>query len=103
MKYASKALNSIVDTVDEPNTYQKAYTIVDAATGVRNVRNNWGMELYIQNLTDERAQLHINRQDFLKELQQTVLVQLVLESHTISKSATKVIKKRRLCSPFFIE
>ena len=68
MKYASKALNSIVDTVDEPNTYQKAYTIVDAATGVRNVRNNWGMELYIQNLTDERAQLHINRQDFFERV-----------------------------------
>ena len=68
MKYASKALNSIVDTADEPNTYQKAYTIVDAATGVRNVRNNWGMELYIQNLTDERAQLHINRQDFFERV-----------------------------------
>ncbi|MEC9415642.1 MAG: TonB-dependent receptor, partial [Pseudomonadota bacterium] len=68
IKHASKALNSIVDTKDEPNTYQKAYTIVDMATGIRNVRNNWGMELYVQNLGDERAQLHINRQDFFERV-----------------------------------
>ncbi|MEC9415951.1 MAG: TonB-dependent receptor [Pseudomonadota bacterium] len=68
MKHASKALNSIVDTKEEPNSYQKAYTIVDVATGIRNVRNNWGMELYIQNLGDERAQLHINRQDFFERV-----------------------------------
>ena len=68
MKHASKALNSIVDTKEEPNSYQKAYTIVDVATGIRNVRNNWGMELYVQNLGDERAQLHINRQDFFERV-----------------------------------
>ena len=68
LKHASKALNSIVDTKDEPNTYQKAYTIVDAATGINNIRDNWGMELYIQNLGDERAQLHINRQDFFERI-----------------------------------
>ena len=68
LKHASKALNSIVDTPDEPNSYQKSYSIVDAATGIRNVRNNWGMELYVQNLGDERAQLHINRQDFFERI-----------------------------------
>jgi len=68
LKHASKALNSIVDTTDEPNSYQKAYTIVDVATGIKNVRNNWGMELYVQNLGDERAQLHINRQDFFERV-----------------------------------
>ena len=68
MKHAGKALNSIVDTVDEPNTYQKAYTVLDTSLGMKNVRDNWGMELYVKNLTDERAQLHINRQDFFERV-----------------------------------
>jgi len=68
LKHASKALNSIVDTNEEPNSYQKSYTIVDVATGIRNVKDNWGMELYVQNLGDERAQLHINRQDFFERV-----------------------------------
>ena len=68
MKHASKALNSIVDTVDEPNTYQKAYTVLDTSFGMKDLQNNWGMELYIKNLTDERAQLHINRQDFFERV-----------------------------------
>ena len=68
MKHASKSLNSIVDTVDEPNTYQKAYTVLDTSFGMKDLQNNWGMELYIKNLTDERAQLHINRQDFFERV-----------------------------------
>jgi len=68
MKHAGKALNSIVDTKDEPNSYQKAYTVIDTSVGTKNVRNNWGMELYVKNLTDERAQLHINRQDFFERV-----------------------------------
>jgi outer membrane receptor protein involved in Fe transport len=68
MKHAGKALNSIVDTVDEPNSYQKAYTVFDTSLGMKNVRNNWGMEMYVKNLTDERAQLHINRQDFFERV-----------------------------------
>jgi len=68
MKHAGKALNSIVDTKDEPNSYQKAYTVIDTSLGTKNVRNNWGMELYVKNLTDERAQLHINRQDFFERV-----------------------------------
>lgn len=66
MKHAGKALNSIVDTTDEPNVFQKAYTVFDTSVGVKNINNNWGMELYVKNLTDERAQLHINRQDFFE-------------------------------------
>ena len=68
MKHASKALNSIVDTTDEPNTYQKAYTVLDTSLGMKNIKDNWGMEFYIKNLTDERAQLHINRQDFFERV-----------------------------------
>ena len=68
MKHAGKALNSIVDTTDEPNTYQKAYTVFDTSVGLKNINNNWGMEIYVKNLTDERAQLHINRQDFFERV-----------------------------------
>ena len=64
-KYNGEALNSIVDTDDEPNTMQDSYVIMDASAGVT-TDAGWGAELYVSNLTDERAQLHINRQDFLQ-------------------------------------
>jgi outer membrane receptor protein involved in Fe transport len=67
-KYAGEALNSIVDTVDEPNTMQDSYGIVDASIGVENLSDGWGVELFVSNLTDERAQLHINRQDFFERI-----------------------------------
>ncbi len=67
-KYAGEALNSIVDTVDEPNTMQDSYGIVDASVGVENLSDGWGVELFVSNLTDERAQLHINRQDFFERV-----------------------------------
>jgi len=40
---------------------QDSYTIGDFAMGV--TRNNWGLEFYIENVSDERAQLHYNKQD----------------------------------------
>ncbi len=64
-KYSGEALNSIVDTTTEPNTMQDSYVIMDASVGV-NTDAGWGVELYVSNLTDERAQLHINRQDFFE-------------------------------------
>jgi len=64
-KYSDKALNSIVDTPTEPNTMQDSYVIMDASAGVT-TDAGWGVEMYVSNLTDERAQLHINRQDFLE-------------------------------------
>jgi outer membrane receptor protein involved in Fe transport len=64
-KYSDEALNSIVDTATEPNTMQDSYVIMDAAVGLT-TDTGWGVELYVENLTDERAQLHINRQDFLE-------------------------------------
>ena len=66
-KYADEALNSIVDTVDEPNTMQDSYGILDGSIGVASLDNGWGVELFGSNLTDERAQLHINRQDFFEK------------------------------------
>jgi iron complex outermembrane receptor protein len=64
-KYADEALNSIVDTPEEPNTYQDAYSIFNASMGV-NSGDGWGAELYVNNLSDERAEIHINRQDFIE-------------------------------------
>jgi outer membrane receptor protein involved in Fe transport len=67
-KYAGESVNSLVDTVDEPNTMQDAYSLVDASVGVENPGKGWRAEAYINNLTDERAQLHINRQDFFERV-----------------------------------
>jgi iron complex outermembrane receptor protein len=66
VKYAGEAINSLVDTIDEPNTIQEAYTLVDASVGLGHAQKGWRTELFIHNLTDERAQLHINRQDFIE-------------------------------------
>jgi outer membrane receptor protein involved in Fe transport len=67
-KYAGESVNSIVDTATEPNTMQDAYSLVDASIGVENAGKGWRAEAYIANLTDERAQLHINRQDFFERV-----------------------------------
>lgn len=64
-KYADEALNSIVDTPEEPNTYQDSYAIFNGSVGL-NSPDGWGAELYVRNLSDERAELHINRQDFIE-------------------------------------
>jgi len=61
MKHSTQLL--ILTT--EPNTMQDSYVIMDASAGVT-TDAGWGVELYVSNLTDERAQLHINRQDFLE-------------------------------------
>ncbi|MGI9271967.1 MAG: TonB-dependent receptor [Woeseiaceae bacterium] len=68
LKYADQALNSLVDTPEEPNTFQDSYTLVDATIGMANTQNGWGVELFVNNLTDEVAQLHINRQDFIERI-----------------------------------
>jgi len=67
-KYAGESVNSIVDTPTEPNTMQDAYSLVDASVGVENLNKGWRAEAYVANLTDERAQLHINRQDFFERV-----------------------------------
>jgi outer membrane receptor protein involved in Fe transport len=66
MKYADEALNSLVDTPTEPNKFQDSYTIVNASAGLHDMESGWTAELFVKNLTDERAQLHINRQDFFE-------------------------------------
>ena len=68
VKYSGESVNSLVDTVDEPNTMQDSYTLADASVGVENAEDGWSAQLYVNNLTDERAQLHINRQDFIERV-----------------------------------
>ncbi|MDA9050085.1 TonB-dependent receptor [Pseudomonadales bacterium] len=68
IKYAGEALNSLVDTPTEPNSTQQAYTLVNASVGVQDESVGWGVELFVSNLTDKRAELHINRQDFFERI-----------------------------------
>ena len=67
-KYSGDTINSLVDTPDEPNTQQDSYTIVNASAGIADIESGWGAELFINNLTDERAEIHINRQDFIERI-----------------------------------
>jgi len=41
---------------------QEDYTILNAAVGLQ--KENWGVELFVNNLTDERAQLNVNAADY---------------------------------------
>lgn len=66
LKYADDALNSLVDTPTEPNKFQDSYSIINASIGLNDSEHGWGAELFIENVADERAQLHINRQDFFE-------------------------------------
>lgn len=60
VQYSDEAWSSIVV---QPNDRfkQDAYATVDASVGLREM--NWGVELYAENLTDERAELFINTLD----------------------------------------
>ena len=67
-KYAGESVNSIVDTADEPQEDQDAYFLLDASAGLASNEDGWALEVFAKNLTDERAELHINRQDFIKRI-----------------------------------
>jgi outer membrane receptor protein involved in Fe transport len=56
--YADKSFSSIVAA---DRREQDSYTTADFAVGVS--RDSWGCELFVENLTDERAQLFFNVQD----------------------------------------
>ena len=70
--------------------------LCDASIGVENSSKGWRAEAYINNLTDERAQLHINRQDFFERV--TLFVISVAQHRTAEYHATTL--KRRLCRGF---
>jgi outer membrane receptor protein involved in Fe transport len=65
-KYAGESVNSLVDTPTEPQLDQDSYFILDGAIGIGDFDNGWKAELFATNITDERAQLNINRQDFIQ-------------------------------------
>jgi len=67
-KYAGESVNSLVDTTTEPQEDQNAYVLVDASAGIKSNTDGWAAELFIKNMFDERAELHINRQDFIKRI-----------------------------------
>lgn len=79
--YAGESYNSLVDVpVTDPRRVQEPYFIVDASLGYRGEMvlqdtgapstawAGWSVELFVDNATDERAQLHINRQDFRERI-----------------------------------
>lgn len=66
--YAGTSFNSLVDIpVTDPRKEQDSYLILGAALGVEN-EDGWRLEGFVHNLSDTRAQLHINRQDFRERI-----------------------------------
>ena len=76
---AGRSFNSLVDVPGtDPRQEQAPYFLVDASVGYRGetilrdrenyVWSGWGVELFVRNATDERAQLHVNRQDFRERI-----------------------------------
>lgn len=62
-QYAGSSYSSIVVQEREK---QDSYSTVDAAIGLG--RDGWTVELFGQNLTDERAELYINTQDDIRRI-----------------------------------
>ncbi|GAA4873574.1 TonB-dependent receptor [Ferrimonas pelagia] len=62
-QYAGKSWSSIVAADRER---QQDYTLVNFAIGVN--KDEWGVKLYADNLTDERAELFINTQDDIRRI-----------------------------------
>ncbi|WDE08236.1 TonB-dependent receptor [Thalassomonas viridans] len=63
LQYAGKSWSSIVSQERER---QDSYTIVNFSLGLK--RSPWSVKFYIDNLTDKRADLFINNQDFVPRI-----------------------------------
>ncbi len=63
LQYADDSQSSLIAAVNET---QDGYTTADAAFGVH--RGRWNTELFVENLTDERAELFINEQDDIRRI-----------------------------------
>jgi outer membrane receptor protein involved in Fe transport len=61
VQYADTSYSSLIAAEREK---QDSYTTLDAAVGV--AKDAWKTELFIENLTDERADLFINTQDEIR-------------------------------------
>jgi outer membrane receptor protein involved in Fe transport len=62
-QYADSSYSSIVA---EEREKQDSYSTVDASIAIS--KNNWSVEIFGQNLTDERADLFINTQDDIRRI-----------------------------------
>ncbi len=66
--YSGESWNSLVDIpLTDPRKMQTSHLIFDTAIGVVS-DDTWRLEGFVQNLTDTRAQLHINRLDFRERI-----------------------------------
>ncbi|GAB4193592.1 MAG: TonB-dependent receptor [Wenzhouxiangellaceae bacterium] len=63
VRYAGSSFSSIVA---EERRRQDDYTLANFSIGVN--KDSWGVEFFINNLTDERAQLFINNQDDIERI-----------------------------------
>ncbi|WP_148235224.1 TonB-dependent receptor [Parvularcula bermudensis] len=63
IQYASESFSSLADEIREE---QEAYTTADLAFGAG--KDGWNAELFVENLTDERAELFINEQDDIRRI-----------------------------------
>lgn len=61
--YSGRSFSSIVA---EERRRQDDYTLLNFSMGV--TKENWGLEFYINNISDERAQLFINNQDDIERI-----------------------------------
>lgn len=59
-QYADRSYSSVVT---KSRFKQDSYVLANAAIGINNDADNWGLELYVENLTDKRAEFFINDQD----------------------------------------
>ncbi|WP_018013829.1 TonB-dependent receptor [Teredinibacter turnerae] len=62
-RYSDKSYSSIVA---EEREEQHGYTLVDASIGTK--RDGWNLELFVDNLTDKRAEMFINNQDDIRRI-----------------------------------
>ena len=66
--YAGESYNSMVDIPEtDPRQKQEAWTIINASGGLY-AFEGWQFEVFLDNVLDTRAELHINRQDFRERI-----------------------------------
>ena len=66
--YAGESFNSLVDVpISDPRQVQDSWLVINVTAGLMR-SGGWSTDFFIDNLTDELAQLHINRQDFKERI-----------------------------------
>ena len=66
--YAGESFNSLVDVpISDPRQVQDPWLVINVTAGLMR-SGGWSTDFFVDNLTDEMAQLHINRQDFKERI-----------------------------------